>query len=163
MKRFIALALLLTVGMVGMAVAGNVTLKRAYPFGNVTGGILRGTAADTIYIPIGLFQNLEWLRFRVAADTVTDSILNATAALGVKPGYVGATWTNVSFATADAGDTVLLEADGSVEDTLVTQTVVLKDLATRGAFYPDSVRVIITGKRAAQCAKACTLEIRFKK
>jgi hypothetical protein len=126
-------------------------------FGNATGNTVRGTAADTVWLPDGLLRGVTSLAFRVRADSVVDSVPNLQALLDVKWAIHGS-WITTSFATADAGDTIV-PLDGSIFDTLLTQQALLPWLAMNA----DSARVRFVGKRAAQCAKACSVEVRVRR
>jgi hypothetical protein len=125
-------------------------------------GRIRGAQADTLAIPLSVVQNAKWIVFQVRADSVVDSVPSFVATFGFKSLLTGAAWVNTTFATGDAGDTIL-PLDGSIFDTITTQTVLLPHYSTLWSIPGGEARVILTGKRAFGSSKACSVAVYVKK
>jgi hypothetical protein len=163
MKRLLSIAVLI-LAVVAIAQADWVSVYGPKPLGYQLSATqrIKGTQACTLSIPISVVANAKWLVFRVRADSVTDSVPSLQASFGYKSLLTGSAWVNTSFATADAGDTIL-PLDGDIYDTLLTQTVLLPHYSTLWSITGATCRIIFTGKRAFQSAKACSAAVYVKK
>lgn len=164
MKKLISLVLIaLAVVAVNVARADFVSLYGPKLSGYVGTGIIRGTQACTLNIPVAVVTGAKGLVFRVRADSVVDSLPNLQAAFWFKhPITTANIWIKTSFASPDAGDTIM-PLDGQWLDTLTTQTVLLPHYSTLWSLPGATFAVVLTGKRASQCAKACSTSIYVKK
>jgi hypothetical protein len=160
-KRILT-TLLILAALVGVAQADWMMKWGPYKVGYLTTSAIHGTAADTLDIPLSVIAGAKWLVFRVRADSVVDSVPNLQASFGVKSLLTGAAWVNTSFATGDGGDTIL-PLDGQIVDTLLTQYASLPHLSALVSIPGATCRLIFTGKRASQAAKACSVDVWIKK
>jgi len=163
MKRILTIAVLV-LAVASLAQADWVNVYGPKPLGYQLSATqrIKGTQACTLAIPISVVTGAKWLRFRVRADSVVDSLPDLQASFGFKSLLTGSAWVNTSFATADAGDTIV-PLDGDIYDTLLTQTVLLPDYSTLWSIPGATCRIIFTGKRAFQSAKACSAAVYVKK
>ncbi len=151
---------ILAILVIASSVFGWALVEWKRPFGNQSGNRVSGTSADTLLLPLSLVGGAQWVTFHVYADSVDDSLPSLVCRLTFKT--PGKTWTSTTFATHDAGDTVI-PLSTWVIDTITTQTVLLKHYATLWSKYGDSVRFIATGKGEYQSAKNCSLKVRVLK
>lgn len=160
MKRILyALPILLV--LVGFAQADAVSSWSSY-MGNVTGHIIRGTAADTLTIPPSVVSGAKWLVFEVYAESIVDSTPNLQALVDWRNSAISSSWTATSFATADAGDTIV-PVDAYIVDTLTTQTALLPHYSTLWSMPGAQIRLRLVGKRASQAAKGVLVKIVVRK
>jgi hypothetical protein len=161
-KRILT-TLLILAAFVGIASADFVQSWGPKLSGYIGTGIIRGTQACTLSVPLAVVANAKWLVFRVRADSVVDSVPNLQAAFWYKhPILTANAWVKTSFASPDAGDTIL-PLDGQWLDTLTTQTVLLPHYSTLWSMPGATFAIVLTGKRASQCAKACSTGVWVKK
>jgi len=159
MRKLIAVSLILVV-----AVGFALTEVKKSSMGNVSGSIIRGTAADTLSLG-ELCMGATFITFFFKADSVVDSLCNLVPRFEYRPGNTDA-WLALTPVTGDAGDTWVLSGNTSnAINTLWTwDTLPLvggKNYLTYDMFKTS--RVILTGKRASQSAKNCTLVVNVRK
>jgi hypothetical protein len=161
-KRILT-TLLILAALVGVAQADYVQSWGPKPIGYLATLQFHGTQACTLAVPLSVIQNAKWLVFDVYAESIIDSVPNLQASFGFKHLLTTANaWVNTSFATGDAGDTIL-PLDSHIRDTLTTQTVLLPHYSTLWSIPGATARIIFTGKRASQAAKAGAVIIYAKR
>jgi hypothetical protein len=167
MKRLLAIALLLTVAVVGTVRADYVAQSWISAFGNITGAghynEVKGTAADTVYPPLSVFAGVRWFGLAFRGDSVNDSLPDLSAYLDFKCNRFGGSWVNWKVAGIGAGDSIIPLDGWSLPDTCLTQVSLLPPYSLYLGLYGDSVRIRIIGLRAFQSSWNDSIAIITKK
>jgi hypothetical protein len=93
----------------------------------------------------------------VYADSVVDSLPKFTCKLQFKSGYTGAAWVDINGV---AGADSIMPLAAWVTDTLTGGRAAIGHWTMFWSRPGDSSRVVLTGLRAAQCAKNCSIGLR---
>lgn len=148
--------LLITALCVSVASAGWVYFTKT-AIGNGTGDKITGTAADTWFMATATLAGATNLAMMVYADSVVDSLPNFTLSLQYKAAYEGASWVSINGVL---GVDSIMPLEGWLIDTLTGGTGAISYHTMFWSRAGDSSRMIITGKRATQNAKNCSLGVR---
>jgi hypothetical protein len=160
MKQTLTIALCL-IALAGIVSAGWVDIYTK-SIGNVTGNIIRGTAADTVYWTGTHLAGMQYLALDVRADSVVDSLPKFLKAVKYK--YTGAgSWTALAWGVGAGANDSTMPLDGWAGFDTLTTPGLTSYYATLLGKVTDSLMVIITGKRASQCSKNDSVRIRVLK
>ena len=158
MKRLLTVAILAAV-LVTVAVAGwTETYKQR--FGTTTTTNMAAGAIDTVWFTGAQISGIRYLAAALRADTVNTALANFLWLPSYhKAGSAAGTYVNLAFGIGAGANDSTLPLDGWAAWDTITTGALLPFYAT----VWDTLRIIITGKRAAQNAKACSVALRVLK